>query len=292
VVHDVTVMGGNVDLWGTVTGDLSVMGGNVRIHRGARVLGDAAAVGGTLTLESGASVDGDVGVLGGVLHREDGARVGGEIHEGMHRERHRQHRQHAARVAKTAKVAKAGAAATPAKALPPQNRLRQLAGEAADALNVAALLFVFGAVLLALRPERMEKLKVQIAAHPMRSFATGVVSLIGGLVLAAAVSLTLIGIPFVIVGFLVTVFATLAGVCSVFETIGGGLLAHRTKNPYVHLACGGLVFLVIGAIPVVGPLLKIAVVLTGLGSVVATRAAGLVPPGTRFGSPYQHADAT
>jgi hypothetical protein len=73
----------------------------------------------------------------------------------------------------------------------------------------------------------------------------------------------------------------------VFETIGGALLAHRTKNPYVYLACGGLLFLIVGAIPFVGGLVKVAVVLTALGSAVATRGAGLVPPRIRFGAPYR-----
>jgi hypothetical protein len=76
----------------------------------------------------------------------------------------------------------------------------------------------------------------------------------------------------------------------VLETVGGALLSHRTKNPYVHLACGGLIFLVAGAIPFVGWLVKLVVILTALGSVVATRGAGLVPLKGRFGHPYRQAD--
>jgi hypothetical protein len=286
VVHDVTVMGGNLDVWGVVTGDLSVMGGNVTIHKGARVKGDAAAVGGALTVESGASVDGDVGVLGGILRREEGARIGGEIHEGVRRSGRHHHRKHAA-------VAPGAPHATPAADKPKtgSSKLRQLARDAAGAVNAAALLFVFGAVLLALTPDRMDRLRVQIAARPMRSFATGVVSLLAGIVLLVAVSVTIIGIPFAIVGFLAAVVATLAGVCSVLETVGCALLGHRTKNPYVHLAAGGVLFLVAGAIPFVGPFVKIAVFLTAMGSVVATRAAGLLPAkNQQNGSPYRQPD--
>jgi hypothetical protein len=86
--------------------------------------------------------------------------------------------------------------------------------------------------------------------------------------------------------------ATLAGMVSVLETLGGALLAHRTKNPYVHLAFGALIFLVACAIPFVGALAKISVVLIALGSVVSTRAAGLVPPRRASGGPYREAEVT
>src|SRR6185503_10378794 len=43
VAADVTVMGGNVDIFGTATGDVVAMGGSVRVHEGAHVFGDATA---------------------------------------------------------------------------------------------------------------------------------------------------------------------------------------------------------------------------------------------------------
>jgi hypothetical protein len=287
VVHDVTLMGGNLEVYGTITGDLSVVGGNAHLHRDAHVQGDAATLGGNLIIDSGASVDGDVGVVGGSLHREDGAYIGGEIHEGMHRasRHHHYHRQR--------HVARSIAGGTATSPTPPAPRepakAKTWMRETLDAINVAALLFVFGAVVLALLPERMEKLKVQIASHPMRSFATGIVSLLAGIVLGAAVFVTVIGIPLVVAAILAAGIGTLAGMCSVLETVGCALLGHRTKNPYVHLAFGGLIFLVLGAIPVVGGLVWLAVVFTALGSFVATRAAGFFPARSRGGSPYRTA---
>lgn len=278
VVRDVTVMGGNVDVWGTVTGDLAVMGGNVRIHDGGHVHGDASAVGGTLIIESGGIVDHDVGVLGGSLRREEGAKVGGSVLEGLQKvDRHhgRHFRKHGARVEPAA-----------------PSKLSRLARGAADAVNGGALLFIIGAVLIALLPERMDKLKVQVASHPMRSFATGVVSLIAGVAVLAAMCVTVLGIPVAVVCALAAVLATIAALCSVLETVGAALLGHRTKNPYVHLALGALLFVVVGAIPFVGGLVKLAVVLTAVGSVVATRAAGLLPKRMNGASPYRDAAAT
>ncbi len=242
IVHDVTIMGGNLDVYGTVTGDISVAGGNVRIHRGGHVLGDAAGVGGNLTIDSGAAVDGDVGVVGGNVTREDGARVGGTVHEGMRRPR--PHKSRASSRSATAPAPAADSAVAVAVAKPADPPKASLVRRAVDGLHAVALFFVFGAVLLALAPDRMERLKVQVAAHPMRTFATGIVAIPVIALLSVAIGVTVIGLPVVAVGLAALLFGTLAGACSVLETLGGALLAHRTKNPYVHLAFGALLVLI------------------------------------------------
>lgn len=128
----------------------------------------------------------------------------------------------------------------------------------------------------------------------MRSFATGVVSLFAGILAAIVVSLTVIGFPVAVVAILAAVLGTFAGICCALEIVGCALLAHRTKNPYVHLACGGLIFVLVGAIPKVGGLINLLVGFTAFGALVMTRGAGLVPMTLkgRFGSPYRDADAT
>jgi hypothetical protein len=61
-----------------------------------------------------------------------------------------------------------------------------------------------------------------------------------------------IGIPFAVVGILTGVFAAYAGICGVPAALGAALVRHKSVNPYVHLAVGCLVYLVLGAIPWVG----------------------------------------
>jgi hypothetical protein len=278
VVHDVTVTGGNLDVWGTVSGDLSVAGGNVHLHRGARVRGDAALIGGDIVLEADTSIDGDVGLIGGEIRREPGARIGGSVRDGVTKVK-----EHA----KRARAAKSDAKVEVKAAAPARGAglLRRLS----DAVNRAALLFVCGSVLIALATERMDKLKLQIASRPMRTFATGVVSVIGGAVLLAAMCVTVVGIPVAAVLALVAMLGTLAGVCSLLETLGAALLGHRTKNPYVHLALGALLFGALSAIERVGGPAALVVMVMGLGSFVATRAAGFIPVKSGLGSPYRDA---
>ena len=241
MVHDVSVLGGSADVFGTVTGDLAVMGGSFRVREGARVMGDASTVGGDVRRGPKAVVGGEVAEVG------DGRRSGrGGRDEGRSGGDER------------------------------QGGLARLASDASGAITRTALLFVFGAVLLALGTRRMEMLKLEIASRPMRSFAMGIVGSIAAVLLLIVLCVTVIGIPFAAVGFILALFAVVAGMCSVLETVGNVLLGHRTKNAYAHLALGCGLLLVLGAIPFVGGLLKAAVVLVGIGSVVSTRAAGLL----------------
>lgn len=53
----IAVAHGNLDVFGTVDGDVVALGGDVRVHKGARVTGDAWAAGGKVLIEGG-SVDG------------------------------------------------------------------------------------------------------------------------------------------------------------------------------------------------------------------------------------------
>jgi hypothetical protein len=281
VAADVTVLGGNVDIYGTATGDVVTMGGSVRIHEGAHVFGDATAVGGALSVEDGARVDGDVGVLGGVLRRGKDAEIHGDIKDGhKHNHNHKHRGRHGGRDRDEVDAPDGKERGV--------SMLRRVAREAGSALTQTALLFVVGAVLLSLATARMEALKVQLATRPMRSFATGVVTVLLSVVLLIALCVTVIGIPFAIIGVLLGFVAACAGLVAALETVGGALLGHKTKNPYVHLAFGCLLFMLVDAIPFVGGFLTAAMILAGIGSVAATRGAGLIPGKNRpTGTPYR-----
>ena len=152
-----------------------------------------------------------------------------------------------------------------------------LVDDFASATQRMVILFVFGTVLLALAGSRMEKLELEVAQRPARAFALGLVSLIAVFAIAVALSVTIIGIPIAAMGALCAVFATYAGLCAALRTIGAALLRHRTENPYIHLALGCALFLVVGAVPWLGDFVTFGLILLGFGAVVATRAAGLWP---------------
>ena len=49
----IAVARGNLDVFGTVNGDVVSVGGNVRVHKGARITGDAWAAGGSVIIDGG-----------------------------------------------------------------------------------------------------------------------------------------------------------------------------------------------------------------------------------------------
>jgi hypothetical protein len=257
IVHDVTVFGGAVEVYGTVTGDLAVMGGRAEVHDGAHIVGSATAVGGSLRIRDGARVDGDVGVIGGSLERGDKAQVGGSVVQGSANDDDHDEGKHGK---------------------PGEGLGSELLRDVGDAFSHAALLFVFGTIVLALGAKRVEVLRVEVASRPMRSFALGVVGLIAAIALVIAMCVTVVGIPVAIVGILAGAIAVYVGIAAVLTTLGEGLLRHRTKNPSVHLALGCAILLLFGAIPYAGMVAKAFVAFAGIGVLIATRGAGLVPP--------------
>ena len=230
IVHDISVVGGDLTVRGTVTGNAVVTGGKMQVVKGAHIVGAAIAVGGELDVEDDARIDGQVGVVGGVLHRGHGAKVGSAMTVGDHDSR---------------------------------PGVLQAIG---DALTRSALLFVFGAVLFALAGGRMDRLRAEGAAKPMRTFALGIVGLIGAILIIVAMAVSVIGIPVAIFAIPLMVFAGYAGICAVLATAGKALLGHKTDSPYVHLLVGCALYLVLGAIPWIGGLISVAVIFLGIGS--------------------------
>ncbi|MCC6664333.1 MAG: hypothetical protein IT375_11345 [Polyangiaceae bacterium] len=160
----------------------------------------------------------------------------------------------------------------------------RLAGDIGDAFSGALVLFVLGLVLLALVGERMERVEGEVAARPARSFALGLLGMIGAAVIGIALCVMVIGIPFAIVGAMGLAVLTYAGVVAVLRTLGAALIQHRTPNRYLHLALGCLLFFVVGCIPWLGKYATFAVLATGLGAVLGSRIAGLWRPRNGGGS--------
>ena len=238
VVGDVSVVGGDLDLYGTAEGDVSVIGGALRIHEGAHVTGDASGVGGAVIVDNGAKVDGEVSVLGASLNR-------GEKPVGL--------------------ASTSGSVVS------------HLANDAGTAMEHTVALFLLGAVLLALASNRMETLEAEVAARPMKSLALGVVAFLSAAVAFIVLCVTVIGLPVALVGLVLGFLLAGAGICAVLTTFGAALLGHRTRNPYLHLAVGCVLFTLVTAIPYFGGFVHAAVALVGAGSLVATRIAGLLP---------------
>jgi hypothetical protein len=158
-----------------------------------------------------------------------------------------------------------------------------------ESLAAVGALWVFGAVLLALAGERMRSLEVEVVERPMRTFALGVVGLIVAIAAVLLLCVTLIGIPFAVIGVLFAVLFGYAGVCAVLTALGAILLNHRSSSPYLHLAAGAGLYLVASSIPWIGEYVTLTLALFGIGVTIATRGAGLLQRQLGKGDPYRTA---
>lgn len=271
VVHTVTVTGGSAKIDGTVTGDLVVAGGSAKLHQGARVVGNVTVMGGSVKIEKGARVDGHVAAMGGSVKSEDGAYVGGSIVDDNHNGNVK------------VSVDDDGDVHTAVNGDDHAShgvKLQTAAQSFGHKVTAMSLLFVFGCVLLALLTGRMERLRIETASRPMRSFALGLVgSILGaiaGLIAIVILCVTVIGIPIAILGVLAAVFAVYGAIAAVLTTFGAAVIGHKTKNTYVHLLFGCAVFLVASSLPWIGGFVTFAVTMIAIGTLVTTKLAGFL----------------
>ena len=258
---DRTVMGGSAKVGrGEVVGHLTVMGGSVEVE--GEVQGDLTVVGGSAVVKDSAVVQGEIRAIGGLVQVEEGARLrvspkalGGVILQGQKAKEERPDER-------------------PSRGLKLQNAAKQ----AGSSLSSAAMLFVFGSVLWSLLTGRMERLQGEVASRPMRTFAVGFVGALVSSILAVALCVTLIGIPVALVGVIGALLAAYAGLCALLQTAGKALIAHRTSNPYLHLALGCLLLFIAGNLPWIGAHMLFAAGLVGFGAALATGLGGITRP--------------
>lgn len=258
--HHLQIVGGKAEVFGEVTGDVTVTGGKAVLHDGARVFGDATVVGGKLEVERGARVDGHAGIVGGVLKRHPGSVIGGKTITGSSDD----------------STPEESSVATSAKSRKSETGATGFVHKLGRALRNTAIMFVVGVLLFGLAGGRMERLQAEVAARPMRTVGVGATT-----ALLAAVGLTLLCVTVVGIPVALLIAATLGvglytSMIAVVSTLGRGLIGHRSKSPYAHLALGCALLFVISLLPYVGPLAICGVVLMGLGSFIATRGAGVL----------------
>lgn len=270
VVHTVTVTGGSAKIYGIVTGDLVVAGGSARIENGGRVVGNATVFGGSLKVESGARVDGDVGIVGGALKREEGAIIGGKIVNNStdHDDGRVKVSVHDGDVSTSVEGGRKGDSG--------RSRISEAVHSFGQSMTNMSLLFVFGCVLLALGTRKMETLRLEAAARPMKSFAWGIVGSVCAIVALTAMCITIVGIPFAALAALLGIFCIYASIAAVLTTVGAAVAGHKSKNPYVHLLVGCIGLLLVGVVPYIGGLVTFGVVMIAIGTLVSTRLAGAI----------------
>jgi hypothetical protein len=250
VEKDAVVFGGNLDVYGSVDGDVRAFGGNVTLHPGARVEGEASAIGGEVYRDEGAHVEGDIESMAGASL---GNMMLGEVKDSLQKEFNR------SKEADEDRSEDAEEEKDPGSAFP------------AFLLKFAAL-FGLGFLGQLLFPTRMKELAAEIKAQPVNSGLTGLLGTVALIPISVILAITLVGIPVLVLMWLVIPLAAALGLAAVASEIGTRVPVLRgRKTQAAVLALGLLLLLGVGAIPVLGWLVTAMAVLVAFGAVIRTR---------------------
>lgn len=236
----------------TVEDALVVAGGTVTVPAGTTVTGQLYVIGGTLAVDG--RIDGDVTQLAGNLTVADGAAVTGELQT----------------IAGTTRVSEGASIGqrTTLDVTPQEPSPARTIGF----LVLQVLVLGLGAAVLSRRaPGLLPTVADALAGHPVVSGVVGALAGTSMLVLLVYMAFTLVLLPVSVLGLAVEFLLVAYGYLAYGYVIGRRLPINRVD---VASAVGTGVLVValelLGRVPVLGPALQLAVVVTGLGAVLIT----------------------
>ena len=252
------IMGGNVSLDpnSTVTGGVQIMGGTLNVN--GTVEGDINAMGGFVRLGDQAHIKGNVNLVGGSLDRGNSAQVDGEVNTET---------GGPIRI-----VPPAGTVRLPRidLALSPIWQVMRFFLEAFVMAALAVLVVLFA-------PKHVERTAHAVVAQPLVAGGLGLLTLVVVPIVLVAITLTIILIPVTILTIiLLTVMVAFGWIALGMEV--GQRIAQMFKVEWALPVSAGLgtLFLTIvvnaiGRVPCIGWLAPALVIFLGLGGVLLTR---------------------
>jgi cytoskeletal protein CcmA (bactofilin family) len=283
VTGDVLAAGGSVNITGTVEGDTRIAGGRLSI--GGAIKEDLLAAGGQLTITSSGTVGEDLIAATGTL-TIDGAVTGNVLaRTGTYSK--------TGTIGGTEDVTLTGRDGQPAQPGQP-GAAPTTTQQVIDAIRHYLVVVLFGALLIWFAPRAYAATKAALQQRPLPSAGWGIVAIIGFVALLCVVLIVmiLIAILFGLLGFLDLVgidilggilaiiaasltFAVVTGY--VVDALVGAALAglvmrgENTSRPreLAVLAVGAAVVVILSSLPIVGPWVKLVVILLGLGAILA-----------------------
>jgi len=280
---------GTVIVRGTVTGDVSTAAGSVHVTESGTVGGDVAAAAGTVRIDGG--IDGDVRAAGGSVILGPTGGVGGDLEAGasyveLNGTVDGDVQAGAETVVLGPSAAVGGTVRYDAETFVRAPDAAVDGGVVRDeglgqpaapdpipgwvgALYGLLANLLLGVVLLAVFPAFSARVADGVTQRPARSTGVGLVTLLAVPLVLVLVALTIVGIPLSLVGALG--FAVTVWVAVVYGQYALGVWALSFtgwESRWLALGVGLVGVTVLGAVPVLGALLDLAVFLLGLGALV------------------------
>lgn len=154
-------------------------------------------------------------------------------------------------------------------------------GRLAHRLLSMIILFALAALTYTLFPRHTAVVRDALETRTGPALLWGVLAILLALPLALLLAVTIIGIPLILVEFLLLGLAWILGYSSVALFLGGRILrttARGEGTPLGEIALGVLVLGVIAMVPVAGFLVGLAVLVMAVGVALATRFGTLAAP--------------
>ena len=238
-------------------------GGPVIVEEDAVIDGDAVAFGGDVVLKKGAIVEGDAVSFGGSVVKAEGAVVHGEsVSMGGS----------GIGTAVARNVVKSQRSARVSDAQDADDSRSGFGRGVAGFLLQFAVFFGLGFVLMMFAPQRMKALEATIKAEPGKNGLAGFLGLLATIPLTLMLVVTLVGIPLAMMLWIVLALFVPVGLAVVANAVGARLpTGNLRKTQALVLAIGLFALLLVGHVPVLGPLVMAVAVFISMGAIIRTR---------------------
>jgi len=263
-VNNCIATGGSVTVRGQCAVDAVALGGSVWVY--GHVSGSAVAIGGSVHLGPNAVVEGDAVAIGGEIIKEEGAEIGGDqlssanlpslIGKNWVNDMMRGHQPNASHDHDGS-----------------EERISRRSHSGLGSFLIRfAVLFALGFLSMLFFPSRMRQIEDELKNEPLKCGVAGFVGILALIPLSILLIITLIGIPFAVLLWILVGLAFAMGIAAVANEIGMRIpIFVGRKTQALVLALGVLVLLVVSLIPIFGPLAIFLVTLLSFGAIIRTR---------------------
>jgi hypothetical protein len=260
VAQNIRAVGGSIIIEGEIGKNISLIGGNITIGKDAKIAGNAVIAGGMAVLSS--NISGNVTAGVGTLELTSGAMVDGNLDYWS---------SNKATIASDAKVFQS-TTFHQTYFNPPQQQKKLAFTGFKTFFNVTSLIssFIVGLLFIYLLPIFSQKIAETAINKFWMSLLIGLITIIVAPIAGIILLSTVIGAPLVMFLFFAYIFVIYLSKIFVALAVGR-VISSRAKwkiAPIWSFTIGLILCYLIGLIPLIGGLVKIIILFTGVGSFV------------------------
>ncbi|MBI4037951.1 hypothetical protein HY382_02820 [Candidatus Curtissbacteria bacterium] len=276
--EDVRVAGGDVTISGDVGGNITALGGSIEISDSARINGSLTSAGGSINnfaeIGRGATIAGGDVTIGNKINGNFTSAVGNltltpkaEIMGNLNYLSDGE-----ARIREGAKVSGKITHNLPQK---PQKDVKSVARKANNGFRFVSFLvsLLVGFIILKFAPNITQRTQTYILKKPLSTLGIAILSLLATPFVIILFLVTIIGIPLAVLLILFVIIDLYLAKIFVALAVGTKILdmTKSVNNRFLALLTGLVIYLILGFIPLIGPIVMILTVILGFGAILRAK---------------------